>query len=118
MERWNRVLYALTDGAEGVAPAMASYEAQVFADKGWSRWIPVVEALRQIDGGANPFDEITVSIADAEADEGGEDLWFEVTLNKAAPGPIKVHMNTISGTARSPNDFQHTSRPVTFEKGG
>jgi len=117
VERWRRVLYALTDGTEGVAPAMTSQEAQTYADKGWARWFPVAAALKLIDGGVDPYDGLTVSVADATAREGKEDLWFEVRLNRPAPGPVTVSANTTSGTARSPNDFQHTSRVVRFEEG-
>ncbi|MCY4040300.1 MAG: hypothetical protein OXF72_03475, partial [Gammaproteobacteria bacterium] len=117
VERWRRVLYALTNGAEGVAPAMTSHEAQTYADKGWARWVPVAAALKLIDGGVDPYDGLTVSVADASASEGQEDLWFEVRLNRPAPGPVTVQANTVSGTARSPNDFQHTSREIRFEEG-
>ncbi len=67
--------------------------------------------------GNDPYDGLTVSIADASAQEGTEDLWFEVTLNRPAPGPVTVRANSWSGTARSPNDYQHLSREIRFEEG-
>ncbi|MCY4222397.1 MAG: hypothetical protein OXD35_12215, partial [Thiotrichales bacterium] len=118
VERWHRVLYVLTDGAEGAPPAMTSYEAQTYADRGWVRWVPVVAALRKIEaGGRNPYDGLTISIADATAREGEEDLWFEVTLNRPAPGPVTVRAASESDTASSPNDFQSLDDTIRFALG-
>ncbi len=119
MERWRRALYALTGGNEGVAPPMTAFEAQSHADKGWSRWVPVAAALQGIEaGGGSPYDGLTVSIADASAQEGAEDLWFEITLNRPAPGPVTFHAESESGTARSPNDYQYLNRrEIRFKEG-
>ncbi len=68
--------------------------------------------------GNDPYDGLTVSIADATAQEGEEDLWFEITLNRPAPGPVTFHAESESGTARSPNDYQYLSRrEIRFEEG-
>ena len=68
--------------------------------------------------GNDPYDGLTVSIADATAQEGTEDLWFEVTLNRPAPGPVTFHAESESGTARSPNDYQYLNRrEIRFEEG-
>ncbi len=68
--------------------------------------------------GNDPYDGLTVSIADATAQEGTEDLWFEVTLNRPAPGPVTFHAESESGTARSPNDYQYLARrEFRFEEG-
>ena len=119
MERWRRALYALTGGNEGVAPPMTAFEAQSHADKGWSRWVPVAAALQRIEaGGGSPYDGLAVSIADASAQEGTEDLWFEITLNRPAPGPVTFNAESESGTARSPNDYQYLGRrEIRFERG-
>ena len=45
--RWRRVLSSL--GVENGYDPMTADEAQTYADKGWKRWIPVVEALREIE---------------------------------------------------------------------
>jgi len=67
--------------------------------------------------GGDPYDGLAVSIADAAAREGAEDLWFEVALNRPAPGPVTVRAESEWGTARSPGDYQHLSREIRFEKG-
>ncbi len=45
--RWRRVLSSL--GIENGYEKMMADEAQEYANKGWGRWIPVVEALREIE---------------------------------------------------------------------
>ena len=46
VDRWNRVLKTL--GAEEFPSltTMTSAEAQIYADRGWDRWIPVVAELK------------------------------------------------------------------------
>ncbi|MCY4248167.1 MAG: hypothetical protein OXE95_11420, partial [Chloroflexi bacterium] len=46
VERWDRVLAAF--GAGSHANPMTVSEAQGYADRGWGRWIPVVEALKKL----------------------------------------------------------------------
>ena len=45
--RWRRAQAAL--GALNDREPMPAYEAQSYADKGWKRWVPVAEAIRQIE---------------------------------------------------------------------
>ncbi|MCY4341142.1 MAG: hypothetical protein OXE48_07245 [Gammaproteobacteria bacterium] len=47
VDRWLRVLAAFGDD-NGHAP-MTAVEAQAFADRGWSRWDPVVAALTELE---------------------------------------------------------------------
>ena len=47
VDRWLRVLAAFGDD-NGQTP-MTAAEAQTYADKGWSRWIPVVAALTEVE---------------------------------------------------------------------
>jgi len=118
VKRWRRVLYVLTGGKEGTSPAMTALEAQTYADRGWVRWIPVVAAIQDIEQrDGSPYQGLTVSIADATAREGTEDLWFEITLNRPAPGPVTLRAESEWGTARSPNDYQLLSREIRFETG-
>ena len=57
-ERWRRVLagFGVARGksvrgvmVEPLAPAMTAREAQVYANRGWVRWVPVAAALRRIE---------------------------------------------------------------------
>ena len=43
VDRWNRVLAALGSGTHD--SPMTAAEAQTYADRGWKRWIPVVDTL-------------------------------------------------------------------------
>ncbi len=47
VERWTRALAALGHGSH--ADPMTASEAQVYADRGWPRWDPVVEALKALN---------------------------------------------------------------------
>ena len=47
VDRWNRVLAVL--GSETHDSPMTAAEAQTYADRGWKRWVPVVEALTAIE---------------------------------------------------------------------
>ena len=47
VDRWNRVLAALGVGSH--SSVMTAAEAQTYADNGWKRWVPVAEALQQIE---------------------------------------------------------------------
>ncbi|WP_419854059.1 hypothetical protein [Candidatus Poriferisodalis sp.] len=51
-DRWDRVLVALGQTvADATLTAMGAAEAQTFADRGWTRWTAVVEALKSIEAG-------------------------------------------------------------------
>ncbi len=71
-DRWDRVLLALGEEVsdETLTP-MTAAEAQQLADKGWQRWVRVVEALTEIEGGGqqqqtptNSAPTVSASIAD------------------------------------------------------
>ncbi len=49
-DRWDRVLLALGESvADASLEPMTASEAQGFADRGWSRWTRVAEALRELE---------------------------------------------------------------------
>ncbi len=51
-DRWDRVLVTLGETvADSTLTAMGAAEAQTFADRGWTRWTAVAEALRQLEAG-------------------------------------------------------------------
>ena len=47
VDRWNRVLAALGSGTHD--NPMTAAEAQTYADRGWKRWIPVVDTLTVLE---------------------------------------------------------------------
>ena len=47
VDRWNRVLAALGSGTHD--SPMTAAEAQTYADRGWKRWIPVVDTLTVLE---------------------------------------------------------------------
>ncbi|MYF57818.1 MAG: hypothetical protein F4222_02035 [Gammaproteobacteria bacterium] len=59
-------------------------------------------AILDNDGGREDFSGLTVSVADASAYEGEENLRFPVTLNRPAPGPVTVQasIDPTAGKAR------------------
>jgi len=49
-DRWDRALLAFGETvSDSSLTAMTASEAQGFADRGWTRWVPVAEALREIE---------------------------------------------------------------------
>ena len=55
--RWNQVLAAFTDGEFGEdEDPMSASEAQGYANRGWSRWVPVAQALQCAEGPSSARD--------------------------------------------------------------
>ncbi len=88
-ERWKRVLVAFgVESYPGLTP-MTAAEAQGYADRGWSRWDPVVTALEALEGDTPP-DPPAVSItAGADITEGG-DAVFTLTATPAPASDLQV----------------------------
>ncbi|MDE0669549.1 MAG: cadherin-like beta sandwich domain-containing protein, partial [bacterium] len=59
----------------------------------------------------------TLSVADAQADEGGGPLSFPVTLNRAAAGTVTVTYATADGTTTAGEDYAAASGTLTFAAG-
>ncbi len=88
VKRWKRVLAAFGD--DNGYTAMTAAEAQVFADKGWQRWVPVVAALEALEAAQQPLTLPAVSVsAGADVTEGG-DAVFTVTASPAPASPLSV----------------------------
>ena len=86
VDRWKRVLAAFGDD-NGYTP-MTAAEAQIHADKGWQRWVPVAAALAALEAAPETLPTVTVS-AGADVTEGG-DAAFTVTANPAPASPLSV----------------------------
>ena len=60
----------------------------------------------------------TLSVADAEVDEGsGAVLDFSVTLSRALAGPVTVGYRTADGSANAGEDYTNTTGTLTFAAG-
>ncbi len=125
-DRWDRALLAFGETvADGTLTAMSAAEAQVFADRGWARWVEVAKALWQIAGGR------PTPLAALETDRGiareGSDaaVVFTVSLDRAASGTVTVDYATADGAgswastapARAGADYTATSGTLTFAAG-
>ena len=69
------------------------------------------------DDGAGGVEGLTVSVEDASAEEGGENLRFLVRLSQPAGSPVTVRAETSDGTARANRDYRHGFGEVRFEPG-
>ena len=88
VDRWKRVLAAFGD--DNGYTAMTAAEAQIHADKGWQRWVPVAAALAALEAAQQPLTLPAVSIsAGADVTEGG-DAVFTVTANPAPAAALSV----------------------------
>ena len=88
VDRWKRVLAAFGD--DNGYTAMTAAEAQVFADKGWQRWVPVAAALAALEAAQQPLTLPAVSVsAGADVTEGG-DAVFTVTASPAPASALSV----------------------------
>ncbi len=63
------------------------------------------------------FEGLTVSVEDATANEGEENLRFVVWLSGPAPGPVTVWAETLAGTASVNKDYHDASGEVRFARG-
>ncbi len=67
-ERWDRVLLALGESvADASLQPMTAAEAQGFADRGWTRWTGVAEALRELEAAAQS-DAIPPAVGPGQGD--------------------------------------------------
>ncbi len=84
-DRWDRALLAFGETvADTSLTPMTADEAQEFADRGWTRWVEVAAALREIESGGQddtPNQEPTVSSAIADATIVNEGGTLEVSLS-------------------------------------
>ena len=87
--RWDRALLAFGETVSDASlTPMTAAEAQAFADRGWTRWVEVAEALRQIESGgvraAAPTPVVTIAAGEEAVTESAL-VVFTVT---AAPAPV------------------------------
>ena len=95
VERWNRVLVAFGVDVSGFSgAAMTATEAQTYADKGWTRWDPVVVALRQLESqpADPPLPTPEVSITGGAGVVEGSAVSFTVTADPPSASPLNVDL--------------------------
>ena len=88
VRRWQRVLKALgeKDAAFASLTPMTASEAQTYADRGWTRWEPVVTALTALEAAVQP----TVNITGGSTVTEGGDVTFTLTADPAPASDIQV----------------------------
>ena len=117
VRRWQRVLKALgeTDAEFAGLELMTAVEAQTYADKGWTRWEPVVAALTALESGAQqqPADEPEAVEQDEEpaATEEGEQSESESAGTSSDPNPHAGLIADVRGYAgETENGDEHVRR--------
>ncbi len=92
VERWMRVLAAFGED-NGRAP-MTAAEARTYADRGWTRWDPVVVAIAALEAAPEPEPQPVVlpavSVAAGAAVSEGGDAVFTLTAAPAPASPLAV----------------------------
>ena len=92
VERWKRVLKAFgeTDSDLAGLTPMTAAEAQIHADKGWTRWDEIVTALTTLEQApATPEVNILTSAGGTE----GTDASFTITANPPPAAPLAVDVS-------------------------
>ena len=125
-DRWDRALLAFGETvADGTLTAMSAAEAQAFADRGWTRWAEVAQALWQIAGG-RPTPVPAIDTKRGIAREGSDDaVVFTVSLDRAASETVSVDYATADGAgswastapAAAGADYTATSGTLAFAPG-
>ena len=117
VERWMRVLAAFGED-NGRAP-MTAAEARTYADRGWTRWDPVVVAIAALEAAPEPEPQPVVppavSVAAGEAVSEGGGAVFTLTAAPAPASPLAVAV-----TVGAEGDFGIAAgaRTVTVPTGG
>ena len=120
-DRWDRALMAFGEAVPDASlTAMTAAEAQAFADKGWTRWVEVAEALREIESAgpetpAAPTPVVTIAAGSAVTE--GAPAGFTL---RAAPAPASDL--AVAVTVGQSGAFAQASalgaRTVTIPAGG
>ena len=93
-DRWDRALLAFGESvADSSLTPMTAAQAQAFADRGWTRWVEVAKALREIEGDGRtttvtPVPELSLSAGNV-VNEGG-DAEFTITADTAPTADLTV----------------------------
>ena len=117
--RWKQVLAALGD-ANGHT-AMTAAEAQTYADRGWSRWDPVVTALTCLEAAAaqpeTPAAVPEIAVSGGNGITEGGNASFTVTATPAPSAPLAVTL-TVGQSGDYAASGETGTRQVTVPTGG
>ena len=123
-DRWDRVLLALGETVTNTAlTPMGAAEAQTYADRGWTRWVEVAAALKQIENGGTqtpppvqtPVPVVSIA-AGAAVTEGGS-ATFTLTASPAPAVALAVAV-TVSQSGDYAAPGATGARTVTVPTGG
>ena len=117
-DRWDRVLLAFgLPVPDRSLRAMSAAEAQTYADRGWTRWVAVAEALRAVEGPPPPLPDPVVTIAgDGPVTEGAA-AGFTLTASRAPSADLAVAVSLSQyGAFAQPSALG--ARTVTIPAGG
>ena len=94
-DRWDRVLLAFRQPvSDSSLTAMSAAEAQRYADRGWTRWVEVAAALREIES-AHPV----VTIAGGDPVTEGAAAGFTLTASRAPSAGLAVTVSVAQSGA-------------------
>ena len=107
-DRWDRALLAFGETvSDTTLTAMTAAEAQAFADQGWTRWVEVAKALKEIESAGNqpptaPTATATVSLSATPnpVDEGSQ-VRVTVTLSAPLDWGLLIPLVLTDGTAET-----------------
>ena len=113
--RWNRVLLALgwstvTPASDASLEPMSAAEAQTYADRGWTRWVEVAEALRELE-------PVAVTIAGGDPVTEGEAAAFTLTVSRARAADLAVAVSVADVSGRGAFASAPGTRTVTVPAG-
>ncbi len=113
--RWNRVLLALgwstvTPASDASLEPMSAAEAQTYADRGWTRWVEVAEALRELE-------PVAVTIAGGDPVTEGEAAAFTLTVSRARAADLAVAVSVENVRGRGAFAAAPGTRTVTVPAG-
>ena len=96
-DRWDQALLAFgkTVSDTSLTP-MTAAQAQAFADRGWTRWVEVAEALRQVESGGTRTPGPVVTIAAGNAVTEGTPAGFTLTVAPAPATGLEVTVSDLS----------------------
>ena len=113
--RWNRVLLALgwstvTPASDASLEPMSAAEAQTYADRGWTRWVEVADALRELE-------PVAVTIAGGDPVTEGEAAAFTLTVSRARAADLAVAVSVADVSGRGAFASAPGTRTVTVPAG-
>ena len=124
-DRWDRVLKAFgVQVPDTSLTAMSAAEAQTYADRGWTRWVAVVAALREIEAGGPdaaepdpPAPVPVVTVAAGSAVTEGAAAGFTLTAAPAPAADLAVSVS-VSQSGAFADASALGARTVTIPAGG